>query len=346
MAKMTFPEWAPQRTGFPTSDRAAQIRFLLRFAILAPSGHNAQPWRYEIDHESGSLLINLEWSRVLRVSDPNDRITFMALGTTARNFVRAAECYGLAADAQIVGEGTESYVRVTLTDARDDAEPSTDWIDAITRRISNRSNFYKEELSEPLKARLTDFEVAGVEVRTYTSADDKRALAHLTSISSKKLINSKTFRGELAQHVHPNTTTKRTGMPASGQGIPGPISPLAPFVVRHAKIGTWFSIKDRKQLTDAPMIVVLITPGDAPHDWIRAGMAHEELFLRTTSERLALDTFAAATCDDDSRARLAKRLEVDGYPQILVRTGRAKKQNRPHTPRLRIDDVFTEAPAV
>ena len=324
MGKSIDPEWIPQRTGFPTSDRAAQIRFLLQFAILAPSGHNAQPWLYEIDHESGALLIKLELSRVLRVSDPNDRITFMALGATTQNFVRAAESYGLDTDVMILGEGLESHVKVALSDAPQSTRGTIDWIDAITRRISNRSTYYKEELSDPLRARLEDFEIDGVGVHTYTSASEKRVIAQLTSVSSKRLINSKSFRNELAQHIHPNTTAKRTGMPASSQGIPSVISPLAPHVVRHVKIGTLFSIRDRMQLTDAPMIVLISTPDDSTHSWIRSGMAHEELFLRVTSERLSLDTFAAATCDEESRAKLSSRLRLQGSPQILVRIGRAK----------------------
>lgn len=342
MSTRVYSEWNPTRTGLPDGDRIAQFRFLLRFAILAPSGHNVQPWRFEIDRESESLLIKLEWSRVLRVSDPHDRLTFMSLGTTARNLVRAAEGFGLAADAQIVGEGDQAHVRVQLGDAPRDLAQPIDWIDAITRRITNRSSYYREELSEPLRNRLTDFEIDGVDINTYTTIDEKQTLADLTSTSSRKLINSKDFRFELAQYFHPNSTTSRIGMPAASQGVPGLLSPLAPHIVRHARVGTLFSIRDRRQLSRAPLIVVLATADDSTTSWISAGMAHEELFLRVTSERLALDTFAAATCDDHARAELARRMGLDGYPQILVRIGRAKKNNPARTPRLSVADVLTE----
>jgi hypothetical protein len=343
MSTRVYSEWSPGRSGFPESDRIEQIRFLLRFAILAPSGHNAQPWRFEIDRQRHTLHIKLDCSRLLRVSDPTDRVSYMCLGTSARNFVRAAESYGLAPTLTIVEDDGEYSVRVELEDGPGDADGTEiDWIDAISRRVSNRHTYSKEAISSAQQERLTDFAIPGVELKVFTSAGDKATIAELTARSSKKLINAKEFRRELSGYVHNNWTRAKTGMPASNQGIPDLISLAAPFAVKHARVGTWLSRRDKKQLTDAPMIVALVTNGESPHEWIRSGMAHEELFLRATGEGLALDTFAAATEDEEARKELAARLGLDGYPQILVRVGRPKKENSAvsHSPRLSVEDVL------
>jgi len=40
-----------------------RLEFLLRFAVLAPSSHNSQPWRFEIGE--GAIKIFLDFSRRL-----------------------------------------------------------------------------------------------------------------------------------------------------------------------------------------------------------------------------------------------------------------------------------------
>lgn len=336
-----YREWEPDRSGFPNGDKIEQIRFLLRFAILAPSGHNAQPWRFEIDSRTPSLVVKLEHSRLLHVSDPDDRVTYMALGGAARNFMKAAQSYGLATDMAIVETNGEHQIRITLEDQHATAsDDGIDWIDAITRRCSNRSAFFDDEITPERRARITDIDIPEVEVRTCVSPAEKSIIAHLTAQGSRKLINSKEFRRELGECVHPEGADCSTGMPSSNMGFPKIASPFASFIIRHAQVGSLLAGVAMKQLTNAPMVVVLLTKGDTPRQWILAGMAHEELFLRVTAEGLALDTFAAATADGPTRIELAKALGVDRSVQILVRIGKAKNENPSRSPRLPVEAVL------
>jgi hypothetical protein len=59
--------WAIDERDFPADDAdAARLRFVLRYAILAPSGHNGQPWQFHID---GDLLsVRADRSRALPAS--------------------------------------------------------------------------------------------------------------------------------------------------------------------------------------------------------------------------------------------------------------------------------------
>lgn len=349
MSHRTFPIWSPDRRGFPEHDRVAQMRFLLRFAILAPSGHNAQPWRYEIDEQVPALQIHLDEARVLRVSDPTDRVTHMALGTTTRHFVRAAESYGLVATPTIVDKDGECYVSIELdeapadTDSDSNSSTSTiDWLDAITHRLANRYDYLPDPLDPEQIARLVDFAIPGTEVRTFTAQADRDTIADLTAGSSKRLINDRAFRGELAGYVHNNWSQATTGIPAHNLGVPDVPSLIAPFLVRHAPVGTWFSRRDRRMLATSPLLVAVMTPGDTPRDWISSGMAHDEIWLRATAEGLGFDTYAAATDEAPTRATLAERLGLDGYPQILFRVGKPKKANDDvtHCGRLPVEDVL------
>mgnify|MGYP000140312356 CR=1 FL=1 len=53
----------------PVSER---LRYLVNFAILAPSGHNTQPWLFRIDDHGLTLIADR--TRALPVVDPQDLI--------------------------------------------------------------------------------------------------------------------------------------------------------------------------------------------------------------------------------------------------------------------------------
>lgn len=341
MSNIVYKEWRPDCSGFPEGDRLAQIRFLLRFAILAPSGHNMQPWCYRIDEASETLVVRLEPSRLLPVSDPADRISYLAVGGTSQCFVRAAEAYGLATKLTIVQSGDVPEVHIAIEGPLPAGRKgSTDWIDAILRRVSDRRMFRKEPISQDVQAFLTGVDVPDTEIRTYSSPEQKKIIAKLTEISSRKLINAKAFRNELADCINGHVSGYGLGMPASSLCFPALLSPFAKFIIRHANIGSALASMATKQLEAAPLIVGVITREETPYHWIRAGMAHLDVFLRTTAQGLGFDTFAAATCDMDARTALARELGFEGYPQILFRIGKSVPGAPARAPRLPVEQVL------
>ena len=58
MSTLLLNPWDVREADFPTTGPPAeQLRFLLHYAVLAPSGHNSQPWLFKIDgdaHQSPS----------------------------------------------------------------------------------------------------------------------------------------------------------------------------------------------------------------------------------------------------------------------------------------------------
>jgi hypothetical protein len=58
-------------------------RELVRFATLAPSGHNTQPWRFRIGTDRIELLP--DFARRTPVVDPDDHHIFVGRGCAAEN---------------------------------------------------------------------------------------------------------------------------------------------------------------------------------------------------------------------------------------------------------------------
>ena len=65
-----------------------QIRFLLRYAVLAPSAHNTQPWLFKVVPDGVEVYPDV--TRRLAVIDPDDRTLLMSIGAAITNLRVAA----------------------------------------------------------------------------------------------------------------------------------------------------------------------------------------------------------------------------------------------------------------
>jgi nitroreductase len=51
-----FEAWEVKESGFPSEGTTGEhLKFLLRYAILAPSGPNTQPWKFAIKDSTISV---------------------------------------------------------------------------------------------------------------------------------------------------------------------------------------------------------------------------------------------------------------------------------------------------
>ena len=66
--------------------------FALRYATLAPSSHNSQPWRFMVDGDTISLLADR--TRSLPVVDPYDRELLISCGAALLNLRAALAHFG------------------------------------------------------------------------------------------------------------------------------------------------------------------------------------------------------------------------------------------------------------
>ena len=69
-----------------------RMRFLLRYAVLAPSTRNTQPWVFLIT--KGGVEVYADYTRRLRAADRGGRELFMSVGAAIANFRVAAAHFG------------------------------------------------------------------------------------------------------------------------------------------------------------------------------------------------------------------------------------------------------------
>ncbi len=71
--------WNVREEDFPVNgDLCDQIKGLLKYAVLAPSGPNTQPWKLAIDGNEVSVIADFD--RALPNVDPSNRTLYLSHG--------------------------------------------------------------------------------------------------------------------------------------------------------------------------------------------------------------------------------------------------------------------------
>lgn len=85
--------WTIDPTLFPVLGLPQQqMKFLLRYATLAPSAFNSQPWLFLVKDDEVSLYINRRHCMV--AADPHDRGIYLSCGAVLQYLWLAARHYG------------------------------------------------------------------------------------------------------------------------------------------------------------------------------------------------------------------------------------------------------------
>jgi len=103
--------WQVSERDFPREGSSTEkMKFLLRYAILAPSSHNSQPWKFRI--QDSEINIFTDKDRWLKVADADQRELYISVGCALENLLIAAEHFGYAHQEEYFPEGEDSLVAV------------------------------------------------------------------------------------------------------------------------------------------------------------------------------------------------------------------------------------------
>ena len=340
-------EFDPRRTPWQIDEsdfyelesRRAQIEFLIRYAVLAPSGHNTQPWSFKITPDGVEVYADLE--RRLPFVDGANRELYMSVGAAITNLRVAAAHFGFETSVLYQPQAGEllpaALVAIRETCCPDSA--SSRLFSAITVRRTNRQPYTDRPIDDAALARLCDFidEVSDT-VRFVLPHDHHRA-AQLVAEGDRTLMDNDAFRRELAAWMRTNETDADDGMCGDGFGIPGPLSALTPWIMRSVDIGETAARHDRALAENAPGMVV-ITSDDDRVAVIRAGETLERLLLLLTTLGIQYSFLNQPVEVDSLRRELWSMIRSTKPPQLLLRIGYTTPVRRP-MPRCPVRDVLT-----
>ncbi|HWK87064.1 MAG TPA: hypothetical protein VNQ34_06115 [Xanthobacteraceae bacterium] len=315
-----------------------RLRFLLRYALLAPSNHNTQPWRFRLHPDRIELYADR--SRSLAAADPFDRELMISCGTALGLLRLAAGAFGCRlAIRRFPDSGNEDFLASIAIAGQADAFDQ-ELVAAILRRRTNRNAFGPEPITfkqrERLNASLTD---SDVHAGWIDDADDRKQLVRIVMDADKIQFENAAFLRELAAWIRPPLTSAQDGIPAHAVGISGFAAYVAPLVIRTFDLGDGRAARDEELVRRSPGIAVLSTPFDAPRDWLACGEALAAFLIE--AERLGLKvSYLNQPCEvSELRFRLSLLASVNGNPQLVLRLGRADAAVAP-SPRRPLEDFL------
>ncbi len=341
------PAWRVDDLRWPDDGPArARWTFLIRHAALAPSSHNAQPWRFRLDDDVLEMLADR--TRAQPVSDPYDRELVISCGAALGTMDIAARAHGVSLEIATVPDARDrdllARVHFGAALSRAEAQSARRLYAAIPLRHTNRHPFDPTPLPGPQLAALqTQAAQWGIEARFLVDDGDKRRIAELVAEGDRMLGARPDFRRELATWLRANDRKARDGVPGYAQGLGVFASTVGPFVARNFDWGPLKAASDEQLALAAAALVVLIAPADTPRLWLATGRALAHLLLEATALGLA-SSFLNQTVELLSlRLRLAEDFALQGKPQLVLRIGRPLKAARP-TPRRALEEVIEPDP--
>jgi nitroreductase len=315
--------WDISDETFPADGSPAdQIRFCLRYAVLAPSGHNTQPWLFRIHERTVDLLADR--SRGLPVVDPFDRELVISCGAALFNLQLALERFGWELETEVLPEASspDLLARVALVARREASHEARLLYEEIPRRRTNRGSFDDRPVGEEIVRDLVRCAEREGAWLVALDAASKGVAADLIAQGDRVQFLDTHFRRELTAWTVSNWSRRRDGIPGYALGASDVASAVGPLLVRTfdwAKLGV--AAKDRELAEGSPLLVLLGTEHEEPAEWMTAGLALQRVLLAACALGLQCSFLNQPIEVTFLRPRLRELVGRKGFPQLLLRMG-------------------------
>lgn len=298
------------------------LRAMLKHSVLAPSGHNTQPWLFKLSSKN-SLDLMADRTRALPVVDPYDRELTISCGAALDHLEVAASHYGQALKVFLSPNPSEPDVlaRVNLIDGA--PENLNDLFRAIPKRRTTRAKFdnrtLPDELTERCQAVVEEF---GVALDLITDSEMRLSIADLVAEGDRIQFADPSFRRELAAWVHSRRRASQDGMSGEGFGMPDVLSPIGALVIRTFDIGKGVAAGDRDKIVEgSPTLAVFSSTDDSVYSWIQTGRALSRVLLTLAANGVTSSYLNPPVELAELRPRLQTMVRTGGVPQLLMRFG-------------------------
>lgn len=264
-------------------------------ANMAPSGGNAQPWRFEADDQQMVILVDRERTSTL---DVGHRGSYVAIGAALLNARAAAAAQGRLGEVTLFPDGPDGDRVAVLRFAQGDDPPLAALYPAVGGRCANRRR------GEPVPIDPATATLLGREVRseggTLHLVTDRRRLedcAEVLGESERIRFLTPWLHDEMVGELRwPGTDPLDRGIDVRTLELaPADLATLA--VARRGDVmahladwdaGSALGAHARTAVSTASALAVVTVPGTAPSDFVAGGSAVERMWLAAHRAGLAV----------------------------------------------------------
>ena len=307
--------WNIKESDFPSNSSAEEkLTFLLNYAILAPSSHNSQPWKFNVTKDE--ILVFADKSRSLQVADADQRELYISLGCALENLIIAADHFGYNCSVAYFPGEKDLVAKVVL---QPEANPSRDprLFSAILSRQTNRNPYEMRAISE------TDLETI-----KSLSSDPDAAIFLANDSATKKSFQDLVVQANGIQYSDANYKSELGHW--LGQGVMGPTgvqAKMAQLAVVFLDMGPQQTKKDALLIKSTPYLGFISTANNDSISSLKAGRTLERFWLAATALGISLHPMSQALEVQQTKANLTGLLPAgSGMMQVqqTFRLGYAK----------------------
>jgi nitroreductase len=254
---------------------------LIRYATLAASGHNTQPWRFRIGE--GRIDILPDFSRRTPVVDPDDHHLFVSLGCAAETLALAAGASGRRGELRFEPADDGG---VTFQFAGG-AEVGSALFEAIPKRQSTRADYDGRPVGAPdLKTLAAAAAVPGVDLVLITDRAQIDRVRDLVIAGNSAQMADPAFVQELKAWLRfsPRQAIEAgDGLFSAASGNPTLPAWLGPSVFDWVFKADAENDKYARQLASSAGLAVFVSQKDDREHWVLAGRACQRFALQATA---------------------------------------------------------------
>jgi nitroreductase len=326
--------WDVKESDFPAngSDKE-KLQFLLNYAILAPSSHNSQPWKFNVSEDE--IRLYADKTRWLKVADADQRELHISLGCTLENLLVAAEHFGYGYDVTYFPGEEDLVAIVKLAPAQaSGGQSSRDprLFDAILTRHTNRKPYEDKAIPESA-LKMFQNQSDDDDIQLYLTSDPEaiNKFGDLVVRADKIQYGDPNYRSELGYWL--------------GQGVLGPTgiqAKIAQLYVVLLDAGSDQTKKDAELVNSTPVLGFISSRENDRTSQVKVGQLFERVWLAAEAEGIRLHPMSQALEVPELKSELAKMVPENGlYLQQTFRLGYAEPEDG-HTPRRPVADVIVE----
>jgi hypothetical protein len=302
-------------------DASPETRALIRYATLAPSGHNTQPWLFR--PEEGGIAILPDLRRRTPVVDPDDHHLFVSLGCAAETLAIAAGATGRGGEVAFDPSGGGG-VQFRFGGVGGGERML---FDAIPHRQSTRADYDGSAVgAADLRLLAAAAAVPGVDLVLLTERPQMDRLRDLVIAGNSAQIGDPAFVAELKRWLRfsPNTALgKGDGLFAAASGNPALPEWIGPWLFDRVYTVKAETTKYAGQIASSAGIAIFVGAEADPAHWVQVGRACQRFALQATALGIKCAFLNQPVEVPALRDELAALAGLPGRrPDIVMRFGR------------------------
>ncbi|NOX34087.1 MAG: hypothetical protein GXP56_10185 [Deltaproteobacteria bacterium] len=281
------------------------IDYLIKAGIQAPSGDNAQPWKFDRKKNQIDLYLNKE--KDLSFFNVNQIASLISCGAVLENIKIAASSFGVKTKTEYFPTGRNNTLAASIL-LTADVIRKDNLYDFVWKRHTNRK-FYEKKMPPAFAMQEMEISIkpiSGAQLHFITKREDLKRLGRIIYQVDRIRTEHRPLHEHLMKMIRfseKDALEKRDGLPLKNleAGLAGELFLRAtkPWpvmnTVNKAGIGRMVAFHSYQGIVNSSGAALLTIDGMDDLDFVKGGLALERVWLATNSLGLAFQPMTAIT---------------------------------------------------